>query len=272
MNKNDKSNFDLDIDLLQIAKALWDKAVLILICGIIGAVALFMYAKVMITPRYEANALFYVNNSTISLSSSVRISTGELNAASELVDTYVAILQSRANMEQVIEETGVGYSYEQLRGMVSASAVNSTGLFRVTVNSANPEEARMLANKIAMILPQKISDIVRNSSVVVVDYAVTPHTRVSPSYMRYTAIGFLIGCFACAAVVALIDYFDDVIRDEDYLAKNFDAPVLAIIPDLTAKPSKRYGHSYGYGYGYGNSYEASASKSTARSRGKKDGV
>ena len=174
------------------------------------------------------------------------ITTGELNAASDLVDTYVAIMQSRANMEQVIEESGVNYTYEQLREMVSAKAVNSTGLFRVTVNSSNPEEARTLANTIAVILPDKISDIVANSSVEVVDYAVTPHTRVSPSYIKYAAIGLLAGIVLASAVVLVISYFDDVIHDEDYLLQGFDAPILATIPDLTAKTTKKYGYYGAY--------------------------
>ena len=239
---NNTNNEEEYIDLGQIVRVLWKYAVLILIVGILFATLLFLYAQMFVTPRYEANALFYVNNSTFSLSSAVRISTGELNAASDLVDTYVAILQSRANMELVIEESGVDYTYEQLREMVSAKAVNSTGLFQVTVNSSNPEEARALANTIATILPDKISDIVTNSSVEVVDYAVTPHTRVSPSYMKYAAVGLLLGMVLCSAVVLLISYFDDVIHDEDYLLQNYDAPVLATIPDLMAKTPKKYGY------------------------------
>ena len=239
---NNTNNEEEYIDLGQIVRVLWKYAVLILIVGILFATLLFLYAQMFVTPRYEANALFYVNNSTFSLSSAVRISTGELNAASDLVDTYVAILQSRANMELVIEESGVDYTYEQLREMVSAKAVNSTGLFQVTVNSSNPEEARALANTIATILPDKISDIVTNSSVEVVDYAVTPHTRVSPSYMKYAAVGLLFGMVLCSAVVLLISYFDDVIHDEDYLLQNYDAPVLATIPDLMAKTPKKYGY------------------------------
>ena len=43
-------------------------------------------------------------------------------------------------MELVIEQSGVPYSYEQLRQMVSATAVNTTGLFQVSVTSPNPEE------------------------------------------------------------------------------------------------------------------------------------
>ena len=145
-------------------------------------------------------------------------------------------------MELVLQESGVSYTYEQLREMVSAKAINSTGLFQVTVRSSNPEEARVLANVIASVLPDKISDIVANSSVEVVDYAVTPHTRVSPSYYKYAAVGLLLGMVLCSALVLLRDYFDDVIHDEDYLLDHYDSPMLATIPDLLAKTPKKYGY------------------------------
>ena len=239
-NQNNKQ--EEYIDLLEVAGVLWKQIVPILLTGMIFASLLFGYARFFKTPKYEANALFYVNNSTFSLSSAVAITTGELSAASDLVDTYVAILQSRANMELVLERSGVDYTYEELREMISAKAVNSTGLFQITVTSTNPEEARTLANTIAAILPDKISDIVANSSVEVVDYAVTPHRRVSPSYIKYSAVGLLFGMVLCSAIVLLRHYMDDVIHSEDYLLQNYQVPVLATIPDLTAKSLKKYGY------------------------------
>ena len=230
------------IDLGQVVRVLWKHVVLILLVGILFAALLFSFARFFVTPKYEANALFYVNNSTFSLSSAVRISTGELSAASDLVETYLAILQSRSNMEQVLEQSKVQYTYEQLRKMIDAKAVNSTGLFQITVTSTNPEEARAIANTIASILPDKISDIVANSSVEVVDYAVTPHTRVSPSYIKYAAIGLLFGMVLCSGIILLANFLDDVIHDEDYLLQNYQVPVLATIPDLTAKTPKKYGY------------------------------
>ena len=238
--RNDDEEY---IDLGQVMALLWKHVVIILLIGIICAALLFSFARFFVTPQYEANALFYVNNSTFSLGSAINISTGELSAASGLVDTYLAILQSRANMELVIQQSGVDYTYEQLREMITASAVNSTGLFRVTVTSPNPEEARSLANVIAAILPDKISDIVDNSSVEIVDYAVTPHQRVSPSYIKYSAIGLLLGIVLCSGIVLLTAYFDDQIHDEDFLLNaSPEVPVLASIPDLTAKSSGKYGY------------------------------
>ena len=237
-NKNQQTDY---IDLAQIASLLWQHIVSILLIGIIFAALLFGYARFFVTPKYEANALFYVNNSTLSLNS-VTISTGDLSAASSLVQTYVAILHSRANMELIIERSGVDYTYEQLRGMVTAAPENSTGLFRVTVTSPNPEEARTLANIIAEILPDKITDIVANSSVEVVDYAVTPRSRVSPSYIKYAGVGLLIGMVLCSAVVLLKDFNDTIIHNEDYLLNTYDLPILATIPDLNAKTLKKYGY------------------------------
>ncbi|MCR5088450.1 MAG: hypothetical protein K6C08_02920 [Oscillospiraceae bacterium] len=254
MNKKSQQDQEEYIDLGQIARSLWNHIVLILLIGIIFAVLLFGYSRFFLTPQYEANTLFYVNNSTFSLSNAVAISTGELSAASELVDTYVAILESRANMELVISQSGVDYTYEEVRRMISAKAVNSTGLFQVSVTSSNPEEARTIANTIASILPDKVSDIVANSSVEIVDYAVTPHSRVSPSYIKYAAIGLLLGMVLCSAIIILRDFMDDVIHDQDYLLQNYQVPVLATIPDLTAKTPKKYGY-----YGSG-SYAKAANK------------
>ncbi len=252
-----QNNEEEYIDLGQVFALLWKHVVGILLVGIIFAALLFGYARMLVTPKYEANALFYVNNSTFSIGSALNISTGELNAASDLVDTYVAILQSRANMELVLEQSGAPYTYEELRRMISAKAVNSTGLFQITVTSSNPEEARSLANVIASILPGKVTDIVDNSSIRVVDYAVTPHTRVSPSYIKYAAIGVLLGMVLCAGIVLLTAYFDDEIHDEDYLLANFESPILATIPDLTAKSSGKYGKYGGY---YGSSAYAQGMK------------
>ena len=238
----DKFEEEDEIDLLEVISVLWQHVVGILLTGIIFGALMFGFARFFLTPKYEANALFYVNNSTLSLSSAVAISTGELSAASDLVDTYVAILQSRANMELVLERSGVDYTYEQLREMIDAKAENSTGLFKVTVTSSNPEEARTLANTIAAILPEKISDIVANSSVEVVDYAVTPRSRVSPSYIKYAAIGLLAGMVFASAIV-LIRYFNDtIIHNEDYLLNAYDVPILATIPDLNAKTPRKYGY------------------------------
>ena len=110
----------------------------------------------------------------------------------------------------------------------------------------------MLVNLIAAILPDKVAEIVNNTSIKVVDYAETPQSRVSPNYIQYAGIGLLLGIVLCAGVLLLIAYFDDEIHNEDYLLNAYNYPVLASIPDLTSKSSGKYGYYYGSG-SYGKS-------------------
>ena len=246
MNR-EKDSKEMEIDLLELFRSVWNHAPAILIIGIICALALFMFAQFFIAPKYEASTLFYVNNSNIYTNNNTSISTGELNAAASLVDVYIAILESRSTLDEVLSTTSAEYSYEEFSKMVSAQAVNSTGLFRVTVRSKSPEEARTLANAIAEVLPGKITHTVMNSSVEVVDYAVTPRTRVSPNYLKYTAVGLLAGMLLSGALFVIRDMRDDIIRGEDYLLKAYaEIPVIGVIPDINAKTSRGYGY-YGKG-------------------------
>ena len=67
-----KTDEELEIDLGKLLRILWRSAALILIIGILFSAAFFMYSRMYITPKYQANALFYVNNSTFSISNAVR--------------------------------------------------------------------------------------------------------------------------------------------------------------------------------------------------------
>ena len=51
----------------------------------------------------------------------------------------------------------------------------------------------MIVDTIVKILPDRIADIVDGSSVRVVDHAVLPTQRSSPSYTKYTLIGLILG-------------------------------------------------------------------------------
>ena len=246
-----KSRFEEFFDIGKLIGLLWKHVVLILTCGIIGATALFLYARTTLTPMYQANALLFTNSNTISIGS-YEVGNSYLRDESNYITTYIEIMRSRSNMELVKEQSGLPYSVGALRGMVSASVVTPTGLFRISVTSRNPEEARMLVNLIATILPDKVAEIVNNTSIKVVDYAETPQYRAFPNYIRYAEMGLLIGMALCAAVILLIAYFDDEIHNEDYLLNTYEYPVLASIPDLTSKSSGKYGYYYG-GSAYGKS-------------------
>ncbi len=243
MKKQDHEEY-LEIDLIQLMKALWRHAIAIFLAVILCAGIGFSLAYWVIPAKYQASALLYVNNSSLSVGST-SISLSDLNASQTLVDTYIAILNTRLTLNDVIEKAEVDYTFEELEKMIEAKAVNGTEIFEVTVTSEDPREAERIANTIVRVLPDKIAQIVDGSSVRTVDLAVVPEKRCSPSLKKYTLMGALIGLLFSCGIVVVGDLLNDQIRSEDDLLQSYDLPVLAAIPDALAAPAgKNYGSYY----------------------------
>jgi capsular polysaccharide biosynthesis protein len=238
-------NNEIEIDLLHLVKILWQKAWMIALCALLLGAITFSYAFFFITPQYQAKAMMYVNNNALSLGgTSVSISASEITAARSLLDTYVIILKSRTTMEQVLEQSGLDYSYSQIASMVDATPVNSTEVFQITATCADPAEAELIVDTIVTILPDRIADIVDGSSVRLVDRAVLPTARFSPSYSRYAMIGLLLGFVLSCGYIIVVDLMDTTIRDEDYLYQRYSIPVLAVVPDAYDTRKGSYSHYY----------------------------
>ena len=265
-NENDV----VEIDLMHILEVLLGRVWTIIICGAIGAAIMFAVSAFLITPKYESSAMFYVNNNNLSFgNSSFSISSSDISASQSLVDTYIVILKTRNTLDTVIEKGNLDYSYAKLAGMISASAVNATEVFKVTVTSEDPVEACTIANTIAQVLPDKISEIVTGSGAKVVDYAVVNAQKVSPSIKKYTAIGLLVGAVLACALIVLQDIFDDTIRDDNFLLTTYeDIPVLAVIPNLlNDKSGSYYYKNYEYKYGsYGKNPKDKKGNKTEESK------
>ncbi len=248
-NRND----EIEIDLLKLFKALWKRALVIILVALIGASAAFAYTAVMVKPTYQATASFYVNNSSISIGSmSYSISAGELSASNALVNTYIYILQSRTTLEDIIEKAQLPYSSAALGRMISTKTITGTAAFDVTVTTQTPAESEKIANTIAEVLPERITEIVDGSNVRIVDYAIIPAHRAGPSYAMNLLIGFLAGAVLAAGVVAIRfiinEQNDQLIHSTEELRQLYpDIKVLAMIPDMRLSEKKGYYYSSYYG-------------------------
>lgn len=231
------------IDLLHIAKALWQRAWIIVLSAVIAATCAFLYSTYTIMPKYSSSVMLYVNNSSLSLgSTTLKISSADIVASQSLVETYNVILKNRTTLEKVLERTGLSYSYSALSEMITTGSVNETQIMSVTVTSTDPYEAAKIANCVAEVLPERVSEIMTNCSMEVIDSAVPNTDKVSPNITKYTAQGFIIGFLIAAGILAVVAFMDDTIHDEDYIINTYDYPILAVIPDLSTTASNNYGY------------------------------
>ena len=230
------------LDIRRLAQAVLNKAwqigLVTFLCGVIAYVGSVM----LLTPEYNAQALFYVNNSSVSFGdASLSISNGDITTSKNLVNSYIVILKSRATLLDVLDYADSSKTYSQLSSMISASSVDGTEVFRVTVTSPDPVEAEILANAIAHVMPDRIANIVEGSSAKVVDFAVLPTTPSYPNNMSNMFIGLLVGFALSAGFVILIEFLDVTIKDEEDIAKCCNYPILAMVPNLSRS---KYGYRY----------------------------
>lgn len=235
----------VEIDLKKLFFALLRKAWLILLVAAILAAAGYSYATVMIAPSYSANVKLYVNN-TYGINSP-GFSSSQLDAAQSLASTYMVFLDSRDVLSDVVKASGLDYTVGQLRGMISAAAVNETEVFDVRVTCGNSRDAMIIANAVAEVLPDKIAAFVEGSSVVVVEHAVENRNPVGPNVRKYMIFGFMLGAAIVSILVIIFNLLDTSIDDEEYLANCYgDIPLLAVIPDIEETKNSGYKGYKGY--------------------------
>lgn len=242
----------IEIDLKRLLFVLLRRAWLLLLVGVLCAVAAFVYAKVVVKPMYSASIKLYVNNTYGQ--DTEGFSSSQILAAQELANSYIVILESTPVTERIKEQTKLKYTDSQIKNMITAKAIDETEIFRVTVTCRNYKHAAQIANAIADILPGRVQELVDGSSLRVVEPARENPNPVSPNVAKYTLLAFLAGFFVVAAIVVVIELLDESINSEEYLTRTYpDIPLLAVIPDTEVTSS--------YGRYYKGYYESERSKS-----------
>ena len=261
---------EIEIDVLEVLKALWNRALIIVIAMVVFAAAGFAYTKFMVTPQYQSSIACYVDNSSNNqVNTAYQISTTELYAAQSLVSTYLKVLTLRTTLEEIGERAGVGYTTEQLGKMISGSALDETELFTITVTSTDADEACRIANTIAEVLPEKIGEMIKNSSVYIADTAVPNYNPTSPSYSKNIIIAACLGLLVSAAIVLVIAFKDDTIYEEPAIkATAPDIPILCTLPDLASEGGGKYGGRYASRYA--SRYERSYARAYSEDHSVKD--
>lgn len=246
MDEREKMQHDeIEIDIGRIFYAVMERIWRVVIVSVLCAAMVFGYTYYFVTPQYQADAMFYVNNNSFSVGdAALSISNGDLVTSRGLVDSYIVILKTRETLNEVIDYAGADLTYGQVSGMISASAVDETEIFRVTITNPDPHEAEKIANAIAYILPKRIGNIMDGTSAKIVDSAVVPAAPSSPSYTKNAMIGFLLGFLLCAGSIALKVIFDTTIRSEEDIEQVCTHPVLSAVPNMQGGGKKKVRYDY----------------------------
>ena len=238
-----------EIKLAELLSAVVRRLWLVVLCAVILGVLSYAYTTNFVDELYRSRITIYVNNKTTNSNTSIinGISATDLATSQRLVDTYIQILKSDRVLEPVAEAVGGGYKASNIRGLMSAAALNETEVFEVWISHSNPEMAAKIANAIADVAPKQIEEVLEGSSTKIIDRAKVATAPYSPNVSRNTALGFGGGAVLAVCIIILQTLLDVRVKGEEDLAAISDAPVLGLIPDLaidSKDPNAYLGYKY----------------------------
>lgn len=229
-----------ELDLKQLFRIFWNKRMHVLTIVVVFILIGAIYSYLFVKPKYQAYTTLLLAQSDIkkdgeTSQSGVQtqgITQSDLTLNQKLVSTYSELVKTKNVLREVIKNLRLTISEDTLKKNVSVSLVKETELIKITVTNRNALDAKNIANEIAKIFSQRVSEIYSISNVYIVDEAEEPAAPYNISHVRDIAIFAAIGLVVAIAYVLLANLLDTTVKTAEDIEKELDVSVLASIPTL----------------------------------------
>ena len=213
---HDVDNDELTIDLGELFSVLWNKIYIIILAGIVLAFAAFAYTQLLITPKYTSTTSMYMLTKT---EGSTGLTTSDLQTGTQLTQDYMELTKSRTVLEKVISTLNLDMTVEELNSSVTTANTENTRIMTIEVENEDPELARDIADTLREAASNKIEEIMNIDAVNTIEDANLPTSPSSPSVMKNTAIGAILGILISAGIIILLFMMDDTIKTPEDVEK-----------------------------------------------------
>lgn len=232
MNNNNYKDTDdeITIDLKEIAYVLMEKLHYIVMFLLVGAVVFNMYSYFLIKPTYTSTSRLYV----VSATKDSVVNFSDLSVGTNLTKDYVELLLSYPVLDKVSEKIEKDYDYkissESLQKMISLENPEDTRILNINVTTTDPKVSKTIANALADEAVEYIPDTMGTFKPNIAQVAREAKVKTGPSYLKYTAIGALLGVLLCMAWFIFKYLSDDTIKTKEDIEKYFGMTPLAVLP------------------------------------------
>lgn len=231
--QNLQDNTDIEIDVLELFHVLLNKFWIILLAGIIAALAFVGGTILFITPQYQSTTKMYV----LSKQDNNTITQQDMQTSLSLTKDYAELIKSRTVTEGVIAQLNLDLTHEQLLGKVSVDSATDTRILSITVTDPDPYEACKIANAIRDVAANNIKNVMDIDAVNVVETANIPDQKSSPNISKNGVIGGLLGVLLSVAIILIAYISNDTIKTQEDVERYLGLSMLGTIP-LTAADRK----------------------------------
>ena len=216
---------------LAIARRWWW---LLLLATLIGGVTAYAASK-LVTPTYQATTTLLV----VQQQETGAVGLSDLQASERLANTFTALVTVRPVLEAAIERGALRMTPEELEERLTVNSPPTTQLLQVTAEASEPEIAADLANIVGQTFTESNQSALgsRPGTVSVVERAEAPLEPAAPSAVLNSMIGAFLALMATLGVVAVTEYMDDTVKNDEAVGQLTGLPVVGYVAQF-ARPSK----------------------------------
>ena len=219
-----------EIDLKEFVMLVWNRKVSIILITIIFMLIGIIYSVGFVTPKYTSSTTLLLATSESANSKTNTITTSDITLNSKLVSTYSELVKSKNVTRQVISNLGIDETEDELRNSITVNSVKDTELIKISVTDKNATNAYNIANEIAKVFTQKVSEIYNINNVQVLDQAEVSSVPSNINHTKDVIMFTFVGLFVAIVFVLVANMLDTTIKSSEEVEKLCNVPVIASIP------------------------------------------
>ena len=233
-----------ELDLKELFNIFWSRKVYIALITIIFVLIGVVYTLLMVKPKYKASTrLILAKMETTSEANKDSITSTEITLNQKLLPTYSALIKEKSLLTQVINNLGIDVSEKALEKNVSINLVSDSELIEITIINENSEYAALIANELARVFIDKVSEIYNINNVSVIRKAEADDVPYNINHTKDIVIFAFIGIVVAAVYALVANMLDTTIKTAEDIDKHVKLTVLAEIPlyesEITIKKGGR---------------------------------
>lgn len=223
------------VEVIQLLlKRIWILILVTLLCAAMG----FGYCKLILTPKYTANAKVVITTGGILTNENIedpsKVTTADVSTSLAMLETY-AITLDMLDMYYIVADEIEGqvtdkYSAAKLKNITSYTYSETSLVLAVVVTSTNQKDAVVIANSVAKQVPKYLQQFFPTTSAIVVEYSENAG-KSYPNTFFTTLVAGVLGCLIAAIIVYITAVTDRTIKSEEHLT-SLGLSVIGVVPDF----------------------------------------
>ena len=217
-----------ELSIKDVFKSILGHAKLIVLVVFAVVVVTSFYTFKMRPDEYTSDTTLYV----LTQQNENVISSSDLSASALLVNDYRELVLSYKVTSAVAQQLGL----ESLKGYdINVTSLSNTRLIQISVTGREPQMAANIANGLAQVFSQSVTDIMRVDNVSVIDEARVAEKPSGPARERTIVLAAMVTALVMMLIAILKDALNTTLKTAADVEQQVGLSVLAQVARVDGK-------------------------------------